>query len=72
MKLLGADEKELADGCGERTGQLRKSAGSRITAEEEIEEELLAGGDAGDETAAVRRKTSGDRRVRTRSCGRDC
>ena len=72
MKLLGADEKELADGCGERTGQLRKSAGSRITAEEEIKEELLTGGYASDETAAVRRKTSGDRRVRTRSCGRDC
>ena len=40
--------------------------------EEEIEEELLAGGDASDETAAVRRKTPGDRRVRTRSRGRDC
>lgn len=72
MKLLGADEKELADGCGERTDQLGKGAGSRITAEEEIEEELLAGGDASDETAAVRRKTPGDRRVRTRSRGRDC
>ena len=69
VKLLGADKNEFAEGCEERTGQLRKGAGSRIATEEEIEEELLTGGYASDKAAAVRRKTSGDRRVRTRSCG---
>ena len=57
MKLLGAEEEELAEGDGERTGQLRETEGGRIAAEEEIEDELLAGGDAGDETAAVLRKS---------------
>ena len=57
MKLLGAEEEELAEGDGERAGQLGETEGRRIAAEEEIQDELLAGGDAGDETAAVLRKS---------------
>ena len=45
-------------------GDLREGVAGRIAAEEEIEEELLAGSDAGDERAAVARKTGGDRVVR--------
>ena len=63
MKLLGAEEDELAEGDGERTGQLGEAEGGRIAAEEEIQDELLAGGDAGDETAAVLREGGGDRVV---------
>ena len=57
MKLLRAEEDELAEGDGERTGQLGETEGRRVAAEEEIQDELLAGGDAGDETAAVLRKS---------------
>ena len=64
MKLLGAEEDELAEGDGERTGQLGEAEGRRIAAEEEIQDELLAGGDAGDETAAVLRKMGRNRIVR--------
>ena len=64
MKLLGAEEEDLAEGEGEMMGDLREGEGGRIAAEEEIQEELLAGGDAGDETAAVLRKTRGDEIVR--------
>ena len=64
MKLLGAEEEELAEGNGERAGQLGEAEGGRIAAEEEIENELLAGGDAGDETAAVLRESGRYRVVR--------
>ena len=65
MKLLGAEEDELAEGDGERTGQLGETERRRVAAEEEIQDELLAGGDAGDETAAVLRKSGGYRVIRS-------
>ena len=64
MKLLEADEDELAEGDGERAGQLGETEGRRVAAEEEIEDELLAGGDAGDERAAVARESGRNRVVR--------
>ena len=64
VKLLGAEEDELAEGDGERAGQLGETEGRRIAAKEEIQDELLAGGDAGDETAAVLRKMGRNRIVR--------
>ena len=64
MKLLGAEEDELAEGDGERAGQLGETERRRIAAEEEIQNELLAGGDAGDETAAVLRESGRNRIVR--------
>ena len=64
MKLLGAEEDELAEGDGERAGQLGEAERSRVAAEEEIQDELLAGGDAGDERAAVARESGRDRVVR--------
>ena len=65
MKLLEAEEEDLAEGDGERTGQLGEAERRRIAAEEEVEDELLAGGDAGDERAAVARESGRDRVVRT-------
>ena len=64
MKLLGAEEEDLAEGERHVMGDLREGEGGRIAAEEEIEEELFAGSDAGDERAAVERKTGGNRVVR--------
>ena len=64
MKFLEAEEEDLAEGDGERTGQLGETERRRIAAEEEIQDELLAGGDAGDESAAVLRKSGRDRIVR--------
>ena len=64
VKLLEANEEELAEGDGERASQLGETEGRRIAAEEEIQDELLAGGDAGDETAAVLRKSRGYRVIR--------
>ena len=64
VKLLGAEEDELAEGDGERTGQLGETERSRIAAEEEMQDELLTGGDAGDERAAVARESGRDRVVR--------
>ena len=64
MKLLGAEEEDLAEGEGEMMGDLREGAAGRIAAEEEIQDELLARGDAGDEAAAVLRETRGDEIVR--------
>ena len=64
MKLLGAEEDELAEGDGERTGQLGETEGCRIAAEKKIQDELLAGSNAGDETATVLRESGGDRVVR--------
>ena len=64
MKLLGAEEDELAEGDRERTGELGETERRRIAAEEEVQDELLAGGDAGDETAAVLRESGGNRVVR--------
>ena len=64
MKFLGAEEDELAEGDGERAGQLGETERRRIAAEKEIQDELLAGGDAGNETAAVRRKSGRNRVVR--------
>ena len=67
MKFLGAEEEDLAEGDGERTGQLGETERRRIAAEEEIQDELLAGGDAGDESAAVLRKRGRNRVVRALS-----
>ena len=64
MKLLGAEEKELAEGDGERTSQLGETKRGRIAAEEEIQDELLAGSNAGDERAAVLRESGRNRIVR--------
>ena len=81
MKFLGAEEEDLAEGERHVMGDLREAEGGRIAAEEEIQDELLAGGDAGDETAAVARESGRDRVVRAlgvigkqlerRSCGDD-
>ena len=64
MKLLGAEEEDLAEGDGERAGQLGETEGRRIAAEEEIQDELLAGGEAGDERTAVARESGGNGVVR--------
>ena len=64
MKLLGADEDELAERNRERAGQLGEAERRRIAAEKEVQDELLAGGDAGDERAAVLRKRGRNRVVR--------
>ena len=64
MKLLGAEEEDLAEGEGERMGDLREGVAGRIAAEEEIQDKLLAGGNAGNETAAVLRKRGGYRIIR--------
>lgn len=66
MKLLEADEEDLLEGKREVMGDLRKAERRRIAAEEEVEDELLAGGDAGDERAAVARKRGRDHIVRLR------
>ena len=64
MKLLGAEEEDLAEGERHVMGDLREGERRRIAAEEEIQDELLAGGDAGDEHAAVLRKSGRNRIVR--------
>ena len=64
MKFLEAEEEDLAEGDGERAGQLGETESRRIAAKEKIENELLAGGDAGDERAAVLRKRGRNRVVR--------
>ena len=64
MKLLGAEEEDLAEGKLHVMGDLREGERRRIAAEEKIQDELLAGGDAGDETAAVLRKSGRNRVVR--------
>ena len=64
MKLLGAEEEDLLEGEGEVVGDFREGEGGGIAAEEEIQDELLAGGDAGDQVAAVARKMHGDGVVR--------
>ena len=64
MKRLEAEKEDLAEGERHVMGDLREGEGGRIAAEEEIEDELLAGGKAGDETAAVARKRGGNRVVR--------
>ena len=64
MKLLGTEEDELAEGDGERAGQLGETEGRRIAAEKKIQDELLAGSNAGDETSAVLREGGGNRVVR--------
>ena len=67
MKLLGAEEEYLAERKRHVMGDLREGEGRRIAAEEEIQDELLAGGDAGDERAAVARESGRDRVVRALS-----
>ena len=64
MKLLGAEKEDLAEGECHVMGDLREGEGGRIAAEKEIQDELLTGGDTGDETAAVLRKRRGYRIVR--------
>ena len=64
MKLLGAEEEYLAEGERHVMGDLRKGEAARIAAEKEIQDELLTGGNAGNETAAVLRKSGGYRVVR--------
>ena len=64
MKLLEAEEENLLEGKCEMMGDFREGEGGGIAAEEEIEDELLAGGDAGDERAAVAREAGCNRVVR--------
>ena len=64
VKLLGAEEEDLAEGERHVMGDLREGESGRIAAEKEIEEELFAGSNAGDERAAVARETGGDGIVR--------
>ena len=64
MKLLGAEEEYLAEGKRHVMGDLREGEGRRIAAEEEIQDELLAGSNTGDETATVLRKSGRNRVVR--------
>ena len=64
MKLLEAEEEDLLEGKGEVTGDLCEGEGGRIAAEEEIQDELLAGGEAGDERTAVARESGGNGVVR--------
>ena len=66
VKFLEADEEDLLEGKREVMGDLRKTERRRIAAEEEVQGELLAGGDAGDERAAVARKRGRDHIVRLR------
>ena len=65
VKLLGAEEEYLAEGERHVMGDLREGEGRRIAAEEEIQDELLAGGNTGDETAAVLRERGRYRIVRS-------
>ena len=64
VKLLEAEEENLLEGKGEVTGDFREAEGGGIAAEEEVEDELLAGGEAGDERTAVARESGGDDVVR--------
>ena len=64
VKLLGAEEEDLAEGERHVMGDLREGVAGRIAAEEEIQDELLAGGNTGDETATVLREAGGYRVVR--------
>ena len=64
MKLLGAEEEDLAEGERHVMGDLREGERRRIAAEEEIQDELLTGGNTGDETATVLRKRGRNRVVR--------
>ena len=64
VKLLEAEEEDLLEGKSEVTGDLREGEGGRIAAEEEIQDELLAGGEAGDERTAVARESGGNGVVR--------
>ena len=72
MKLLEADEEDLLEGKREVMGDLRKAERRRIAAEEEVQGELLAGGDAGDERAAVARKRGRDHIVRALGVSGKC
>ena len=64
MKLLEAEEEDLLEGESEMTGDFCEAKGRGIAAEEEIQDELLAGGEAGDERATVARESGGDDVVR--------
>ena len=64
MKLLGAEEEDLAEGKRHVMGDLREGERGRIAAEKEIEDELLAGGNTCDERAAVLRKSGRYRIIR--------
>ena len=64
MKLLEAEEENLLDGEREMAGDFREAEGGGIAAEEEVEAELLAGGEAGDERTAVARESGGNGVVR--------
>ena len=81
MKLLEAEEEDLLEGESEMAGDFCEAKGRGIAAEEEVETELLAGGEAGDERTAVARKSGGngvvrgfgvsDKRLKRRSGGSD-
>ena len=64
MKLLEAEEEYLLEGKREMTGDFREAEGRGIAAEEEVEDKLLASGEAGDERATVARESGGDDVVR--------
>ena len=64
VKLLEAEEEDLLEGKREMAGDFCEAEGRRVAAEEEVETELLAGGEAGDERATVARESGGDDVVR--------
>ena len=64
MKLLEAEEEDLLEGKREMAGDFCEAEGGGIAAEEEVEAELLAGGEAGDERTAVARESGGNGVVR--------
>ena len=64
MKLLGAEEDELLEGVCEMAGDFREAERGRVAAEEEIQDELLAGGETGNERTAIARESGCDRVVR--------
>ena len=64
MKLLEAEEEYLLEGKREMAGDFREGEGGGIAAEEEVEAELLASGEAGDERTAVARESGGNGVVR--------
>ena len=72
MKFLEAEEENLLEGEREMAGDFREAEGGGITAEEDVETELLAGGEAGDERTAVARKCRGNGVVRRFGVSGEC
>ena len=72
MKLLEAEEEDLLEGECEMMGDFREAEGRGIAAEEEVEAELLAGGEAGDERTAVARESGGNGVIRRFGTSGEC